>query len=173
MLVPSGNGLYLLPRTHNDAGLPSRNVDSRSGRSVALAVECDPALWHSRLGHLNMQSLQAQHSNNTTSVPSMPSYVTDLSCESCNMNKATSAPRYRTASQKHAPPLEKFSCDLWGHVHVPSPYGLRYCLLVIDHHTNFKNIDSRQSLPCTRISIPKSARTDQITCPRLHCTCAV
>jgi hypothetical protein len=26
---------------------------------------------------------------------------------------------------------------MWGPVSVPSPYGLRYCLLVIDHHTNF------------------------------------
>jgi hypothetical protein len=84
-----------------------------------------------------MQSLQAQHSNNATSVPSMPSLVIDLSYESCQLNKATSAPRNRTASQKFAAPLEKFSCDLWGHVHVPSPHGLRYCLLVIDHHTNF------------------------------------
>jgi hypothetical protein len=26
------------------------------------------------------------------------------------------------------------SYDLWGPVHVPSPHGLRYALLVIDHH---------------------------------------
>jgi hypothetical protein len=84
-----------------------------------------------------MQTLQAQHSNNTTSVSSMPSSVIDLSCESCQLNKATSAPRNRTASQKSAAPLEKFSCDRFGHVHVPSPYGLRYCMLLIDHHTNF------------------------------------
>jgi hypothetical protein len=84
-----------------------------------------------------MQSLQAQHSNNTTSVPSMPSSTIYLSCESCNLSKATSAPTNRTASQKPHAPSEKFSCDLWGPVHVPSPYGLRYCRLVIDHHTNF------------------------------------
>jgi hypothetical protein len=28
------------------------------------------------------------------------------------------------------------SSDIWGHVNVPSPYGMRYCLLVIDHHTH-------------------------------------
>jgi hypothetical protein len=27
--------------------------------------------------------------------------------------------------------------DLWGHVNVPSPHGLRYCLLVIDHRTHY------------------------------------
>jgi hypothetical protein len=137
MLVPSGNGLYLLLRTNASAGMSSHGVDSRNGRSVALAAECDPALWHSRMGHLNMHSLQAQHSNNTPYVPSMPSYVIELSCESCNLNKATSAPQNRNATHKHAAPLQHFSCDLGGPVHVPSPYGLRYCLLVIDHHTNF------------------------------------
>jgi hypothetical protein len=27
--------------------------------------------------------------------------------------------------------------DLWGQVNVPSPHGLRYCLLVINHHTHY------------------------------------
>jgi hypothetical protein len=49
MLVPSGNGLNLLPMTRDSAGLSSHHVDSRSGRSVALDAECDPALWHSRM----------------------------------------------------------------------------------------------------------------------------
>jgi hypothetical protein len=69
MLIPSGNGLYLLPRSHDCAGLPSRQLDSLRQKSVALAAECDAALRHSRLGHLNMQSLQAQHSHNTPFVP--------------------------------------------------------------------------------------------------------
>jgi hypothetical protein len=29
------------------------------------------------------------------------------------------------------------SYDLWGPINVPSPHGLRYCLLVIDHHTHY------------------------------------
>jgi transposase InsO family protein len=29
------------------------------------------------------------------------------------------------------------SSDIWGPVNVPAPHGLRYCLLVIDHHTNY------------------------------------
>jgi hypothetical protein len=137
MLIPSGNGQYLLPRSHDCAGLPSRPVDSRSLNSVALVAECDATLWHSRLGHLNMQSLHAHHSHNTPYVPVVPSSVSDLSCESCNLNKAASAPQNRKASHKHAAPLQYFSCDLWGHVNVPSPYGLKHCLLVIDHHTIF------------------------------------
>jgi hypothetical protein len=29
------------------------------------------------------------------------------------------------------------SLDIWGHVNVPSPPRLRYCMLVIGHHTNY------------------------------------
>jgi hypothetical protein len=32
------------------------------------------------------------------------------------------------------------SSDIWGPVNVPSPHGLRYCLLVIDHHTNYMRV---------------------------------
>jgi hypothetical protein len=59
MLLPSGNGLYLLPMTHYFAGLSLHPIDSRSRRFVALAAKRDPAMWHSRLGHLNMHSIHA------------------------------------------------------------------------------------------------------------------
>jgi hypothetical protein len=92
------------------------------------------------MGHLNMQSLKAQHSHNTVSVHVMPSSVNDLSYESCNLNKAASAPQNRKASQKPAAPLQHMLCVQWGPVSVPSPYGLRYCLVVIDHHANFMRV---------------------------------
>jgi hypothetical protein len=86
---------------------------------------------------MNMHSFHAQHSHNTAYVRVIPSHVNDLSCESCNLNKASSATQNRTAFMKPAAPLQHLSCELWGPVNVPSPYGLRYCMLVIDHHTNF------------------------------------
>jgi hypothetical protein len=98
MLIPSGNGLYLLQRSHDCAGLSSHNVDSLRLKPVALAAECDAASWHSRMGHLNMQRLHAKHSHNTVFVHVMPSSVNDLSYESCNLNKAACAPRNRKAS---------------------------------------------------------------------------
>jgi hypothetical protein len=39
--------------------------------------------------------------------------------------------------RKPSRPLLNMSFDLWGQVNVPSPHGLRYCLLVIDHHTHY------------------------------------
>jgi hypothetical protein len=126
MLVPFGNGLYLLPRIHTSAGLPPAVLDSTSGSSAPVLVECDPSLWHRRLGHLNMLSLHAQHLlNDAPTLLAMPSYLINLSCDSCNLNNDTSAPRNRTASAKHAAPLQQLASYLLGHVHVPLPYGLR------------------------------------------------
>jgi hypothetical protein len=34
-------------------------------------------------------------------------------------------------------PLLTMSPNIWGPMTVPSPHGLRYCLPVIDHHTNY------------------------------------
>jgi hypothetical protein len=45
------------------------------------------------------------------------------------------APRNRTVYEKPSAPLQQQSCDMGGPINVPSPHGLRYCLLVIDHHT--------------------------------------
>jgi hypothetical protein len=107
----------------------------------------------------------------TLCVRSMPSSAIVLSCDSCNMNKAASAPRNRTASQKHAAPLEKFSCDLWGPVHVLSPYGLRHCLLAIEHHTNYMWVRFMKSKDktCSKLeSILLDARNTHAMCHSQH-----
>jgi hypothetical protein len=97
MLVPFGNGLYLLPWIHTSAGLPPTVADSTSGSFAPVAVECDPVLWHRRLGHLNMLSLHAQHLlNDAPTLLAMPSYL----------NNATSAPRNRTAILRHPSNLQ-------------------------------------------------------------------
>jgi hypothetical protein len=84
-----------------------------------------------------MQSLHAQHANGVPTSPTLPSSVKNVSCDSCLLNKASAAPRNKLACSKPPRPLMNMSSDIWGHVNVPSPNGLRYCLLVIDHHTNY------------------------------------
>jgi hypothetical protein len=61
VLKPSGNGLYLLPHQRELPSSPSATPVNDPSPSVALAAQCDPILWHRRLRHVNMQSLQAQH----------------------------------------------------------------------------------------------------------------
>jgi hypothetical protein len=83
-----------------------------------------------------MQSLHAQHANDVPTSYGLRSYAKNVSCDSCLLNKASAAPRNTLACSKPHRALMNLSLDIWGHVNVPSPHGLRYCLLVIDHHTN-------------------------------------
>jgi hypothetical protein len=137
VLKPSGNGLNLLPRHPELPPRPPADSPPSAGDSVALTAQCDPVRWHCRFGHLNMQSLEAQHTHGIPTTPALASYVSNVSCDSCLLHKATVAPRNTTPCTKPSRPLLKLSSDIWGHVNVPSPKGLRYCLLVVDHHTHY------------------------------------
>jgi hypothetical protein len=134
---PFGNGLYILPHQLELPSNPSAEIASDPCSRVALAVQCDPVLWYRRFGHLNMQSMHAQHTHGVPTSPALASYVKNVSCDSCLLHKAATAPSNTVACAKSSRPLLIMSSDLWDLVNVPSPYGLRYCLLVIDHHTHY------------------------------------
>jgi hypothetical protein len=82
-----------------------------------------------------MQSMQTQHTHGVPTSRALASYVKNVSCDSCLLNNATDAPRNTIACASR--PLLNMSSDLWGLVNIPSPHGLRYCLLVIDYHTHY------------------------------------
>jgi hypothetical protein len=137
VLDPSDNGLHLLPHNPELPPSPSQDTVRSHGPRVALTAQCDPVMWHRRFGHLNMQSLHAQHKHGVPTSHALASSVKYASCDSCLLHKATASPRNTVACAKPSRPLLNMSSDLWGPVNVPFPHGLRYCLLVIDHHTHY------------------------------------
>jgi hypothetical protein len=137
MLEPSGNGLYLLPHQPELTPSPSADKAYDPFSLVALTTQCVPVLWHCRFGHLNMQTLHAQHTHGVPTSPTLANFVKNVSCDSCLLHKATFVPHNIVACAKPSRPLLNMLCDLWGPLNVPSPRGLRYCVLVIDHHTHY------------------------------------
>jgi hypothetical protein len=137
VLKPSGNGLHLLPLQPKLPQRPLADSPPRAGASVALTAKCDPVLWHCRFGHLHMQSLHAHHTHGVPTCPALANFVTNVSCDSCLLHKATVAARNITPCTKPSRPLLNFSYEIRGTVNVPSPHGLRYCLLVIDHRSHY------------------------------------
>jgi hypothetical protein len=137
VLEPSDNGLYHMPHHPELPPSPSHDNARCHGSRVALTAQCDPVLWHRRFGHLNLQSLHAQHTHGVPTSHASASSAKHVSCDSCLLYKATDAPCNTTACAKPSHHLLNLSSDLWGPVNVPSPHGLRYCLLVIDHHTRY------------------------------------
>jgi hypothetical protein len=136
VLEPSGNGMYLLPHQLELPPSPSPESSPDPGPRVALTAKCDPVLWHRRFGHLNMQSMQAQYTHGVPTSPTLASFVNNVSCDSCLHHKAIIAPRNTTTCTKPSRPMLNMSSDMWGPLNGPSPHGLRYCPLVIDHHTH-------------------------------------
>jgi hypothetical protein len=128
--------LPLAPLAKAASKTPTTSSPS-AGASVALTAQCDPLLWHRRFGHLNVESLQAQHTQGFPTSPALASSINNVSCDSCSLHKATVAPRNTTPYTKPSRPMLNLCSNIWGNVNFPSPHGLRYFLLVIDHYTHY------------------------------------
>jgi hypothetical protein len=130
---PSGNGLYLLPHQPELPSSHSTTTVNDPSPSVALAVQCGPVLWHRRFGHLNMQSVHAQHTHGVLTSHALASYVNNVSCDSCLLHKATAAPRNTAACAETSRYLLNMSSDLWGPFNVPGPLPTWPPLLLARH----------------------------------------
>jgi hypothetical protein len=137
VLKPSENGLYLLSHSTSSRDSPTLHTSVDVDSSLALIAHFDLALWHRRCGHISMQSLRAQHTHGVSSIPALRVSLQNVSCDSCLLHKTSAAPRNTSACPEPSRPLMNLSSDILGPLNIPSPHGLRYCLLVIDHHTNY------------------------------------
>jgi hypothetical protein len=84
-----------------------------------------------------MQNRQTQHTHGVPTSPALASSIKNVSCDSCLLHKAIVTLRNTIACAKPSRPRLNMSSDIWGPMNAPSPHGLRYCLLVIDHHTHY------------------------------------
>jgi hypothetical protein len=75
VLELADNGLCLLPHNLELPPSPSQDTAHSHGPRVALTDQFDPVLWHRRFGHLNMQSLQAQHTHGVPTTPVLDIFV--------------------------------------------------------------------------------------------------
>jgi hypothetical protein len=137
VLKPSGNGLCPLSNFTSSQDSPPLDTSAVVERTVGLTAHLDPALWYRRCGHVDMQSLKAHHTHGVPSIPALQVFVQTISCDSCLLHKASAAPRNTHACPKPRRLLMNMSLDIWGLVNAPSPPRLRYCMLVIGHHTNY------------------------------------
>jgi hypothetical protein len=111
VLKPSGNGLCLLSHTTSAQGAPHLDTSSVVDSIVAMTAHIDHELWHRRCGHLNMQSLHAQHTHGVPFIPALSVSVRTFSCDSCLLHKASAAPRNPSACPKPPRPLMNLSFE--------------------------------------------------------------
>jgi hypothetical protein len=137
-MKPSASGLYLLQNSAAHGRLPSVDRPALLDNDAAFGCFVRFCPLAQTIWTLNMQSFHAQHDNGVPTLHVMPSSVKNVSCDSCFFDKAIAIPRNTLACAKPPHPLMNMSSEIWGTVNMPFPHGLRYCVLVIDHHTNFR-----------------------------------
>ena len=113
------DGLYLLSQAHQ----PEVNLGEKTNLNI----------WHRRLGHPNLRTLQniiSQYGLPTSSINK------SLSCDACMSSKSHRL-SYSNSLHQTSKPLEVIHSDLWGPSPVTSHLGNRYYVSFIDDYTKY------------------------------------
>ncbi|CAM8990088.1 unnamed protein product [Rhodiola kirilowii] len=122
----SSNNCYLL-----NLGKPNAEATCLLSRSEEMN------LWHQRMGHVNLRTLQKITSEGL--VRGVPRVQGELSivCGDCQIGKQIKVPHKSTTQINTSRPLELLHIDLMGPMQVESYSGKRYVLVCVDDFTRF------------------------------------
>nr|GEX17878.1 ribonuclease H-like domain, reverse transcriptase, RNA-dependent DNA polymerase [Tanacetum cinerariifolium] len=110
----------------------------RIGTPVCLLANLkeDTWLWHSRLGHLNFESLKSMAQKDLVhGVPTIK-HTTQI-CDVCLVGKHSRAPFPKKAKARSTSPLDLVYEDVCGPITPPSPSGKRYIFLLVDDYSRY------------------------------------
>lgn len=124
------HGVYKLDVQSNE--FPQQQTEV-SFTSANLALQYNQTLWHRRLGHLNMRSMNLLKNSLADGITYQNSRV-NKPCAQCVLGKQTSLPFGKSSSRAKAK-LEIIHTDLCGPMPVPSHNGAKYILTFTDDFT--------------------------------------
>lgn len=104
-----------------------------SCKPVVFSSSVENKLWHKRLGHLALKTL-----NFMLSSFSLGKLMSSLGqeCNSCQCCKSHKIP-FGESSLKSSKPLEIIFSDIWGSPKINSIHNFHYYVVFIDHYTRF------------------------------------
>ena len=111
-------------------------MEVEGAKCLQLEKISDSTLWHTRLGHVGMDSMKAMVSKEiVTGIPKMS--IEKETCASCQLGKQTrgSFPKATTYRAQHV--LELIHGDLCGPISPSTAGGSRYILVLIDDHSRY------------------------------------
>ena len=125
-------------------GLPEGNLYRLVGKvkqhsaAPATTANSELALWHARMGHLNMQSLKLLVERDMAAGVDLGSVgaVGDSFCEACVLGKQHRAPFASSGGGRATQPLELVHSDVCGPMSTPTFGGARYFVTFIDDYTH-------------------------------------
>jgi hypothetical protein len=127
--------------SHREESTDSANPSGGSSRSLTDAGKL-AALWHARLGHLGVDSMQMLLGV-SEGVNFSAKGLAELAahgCDPCELGKGRRQPFAKVAEEKATAILERLSVDLCGPFAVTSRGGNRYLLGIIDEFSSFSGV---------------------------------
>jgi hypothetical protein len=120
----SVEGLYYLK-------LQDREVHVNSAEGTNTITIPTQAIWHFRLGHPSISSMQTLHSQ-------FPYISIDNKgvCDVCHLARHRKNP-YSTSLNKAVTPYDTIHFDIWGPLNTKSLHGYAYFLTAVDDHSRF------------------------------------
>nr|GEV11214.1 putative ribonuclease H-like domain-containing protein [Tanacetum cinerariifolium] len=133
------DGGYVTPRQHNMYSIDLNNVVPHKDLTclVAKAAADECMLWHRRLGHLNIKTMNRLVRHNL--VRGLPSkcFDNDHTCVACLKGKQHKASCKTNLVNSVTKPLHTLHMDLFGPTSVSSLNHKWYCLVVTDDFSRF------------------------------------
>ena len=102
--------------------------------STCISKSTSPVIWHHRLGHPSIKTLQFLGTSSLVSFSS--SLSSDFFCESCLCNKSQRLP-FGDSSLQSSGPLDLVYIDVWGPSPIKSIDGFFYYVIFVDHFTKY------------------------------------
>lgn len=109
-----------------------RGISKTPERAMAAVTDTKARLWHRRLGHLSLGSLQ--HVHDVTTGLNEPVKAMKEPCEPCILAKTVRVVN-REGSERATEPLARLHLDFWGPYSVSSLYGNHYFASFTDEAT--------------------------------------
>nr|GFA67182.1 hypothetical protein [Tanacetum cinerariifolium] len=138
-LLDDANILLSTPRQHNMYSISLNNIASHKDLTclVAKASADECILWHKRLGHLNVKTMNKLVRHNLVRGLPTKSFDNDHTCTACLKGKQHKASCKSKLVNSVTKPLHTLHMDLFGPTSVSSISHKWYCLVVIDDFSRF------------------------------------
>ncbi|GKD46230.1 putative ribonuclease H-like domain-containing protein, partial [Tanacetum coccineum] len=131
--------LLRVPRKNNTYSVDLKNIVPKGGLTClfAKATSDESKLWHRRLGHLNIKTMNKLVKGNL--VRGLPSklFENDQTCVACQKGKQHRASCKSKTENSISLPLHLLHMDLFGPTFVKSLMKKMYCLVVTDDYSRF------------------------------------
>ena len=111
-------------------------MDVENNRCLQASKEDDSAVWHARLGQVNIDTMKTMISRDiVTGIPRI--YIEKETCASCLLGKQTRRVFPKATTYRATNVLELIHRDLCGPISPPTAASNRYVFVLIDDHSRY------------------------------------